>query len=316
MAQTFYKFPSIGQFRNIVKDVRHFDPAAKLTFTGTVKVHGTNAAVVIHPDGTYHCQSRSRIVTTEDDNLGFAAWVAERYCYYADMLSCVRNLYKNDDIVIYGEFAGRGIQKGVAVNAADKFFYIFGVKAGDKWSSLALLNHPEDRARVFFSYDAWGKSIDIDFSQPEASQNELVSITDEVEAQCPLGKHLGLDGTGEGVVWSHMTDDNHLLMFKVKGEKHSVSKVKKLAQVDPEKVASVAAFIEYAVTDNRLQQGLQEVCDGEADREKMGAFLKWVSLDVRKEEFDVLAGNDLTMKDIGKALSGKARAWFFEQEKT
>ena len=45
----------------------------------------------------------------------------------------------------------------------------------------------------------------------------------------------------------------------------------------------------------------------------MGAFLKWVAADVRKEESDVLENNDLTMKDIGKPLSMKARSWFFNQ---
>ena len=63
----FIKFPSIEQYRNIVKRVQHsaryvgyneeknepiINPFAEmptLTFTGTVKLHGTNAGVCYDP---------------------------------------------------------------------------------------------------------------------------------------------------------------------------------------------------------------------------------------------------------------------------
>ena len=41
---------------------------------------------------------------------------------------------------------------------------------------------------------------------------------------------------------------------KVKGEKHSSSKVKKLASVDVEKLNSIKDFVDYAVTESRLEQ--------------------------------------------------------------
>ena len=41
----------------------------------TEKIDGTNACVVVTPDGTVLAQSRSRFITPEDDNFGFAAWV-------------------------------------------------------------------------------------------------------------------------------------------------------------------------------------------------------------------------------------------------
>lgn len=40
----------------------------------TEKIDGTNACVAIFEDGTFHAQSRTRIVTPDDDNQGFAAW--------------------------------------------------------------------------------------------------------------------------------------------------------------------------------------------------------------------------------------------------
>ena len=310
----FYKFPSIGQFRNIVKDVWHFDPAAKLTFTGTVKVHGTNAAIVVHPDGSYHCQSRSRIITVDDDNLGFAAWVRDSG---VDLSQFVR---VGCDVVLFGEFAGRGIQRRVAVNAVDRFFYLFEAAMGHgdgtvNWLPEIYQGAGVNSGEVFRVSEDFGLAeIDIDFAHPEASQNKLVELTEAVEAQCLVGHALGIEGVGEGIVWRHLTDDGQLLMFKVKGEKHSVSKVKKLAQVDPEKVASVQKFLEYAVTEQRLQQGLAEVCGGDADRKYLSAFLKWVSTDVVKEESDVLEASGLTMKDVGNPMSIRGREWFFSKE--
>jgi len=144
--------------------------------------------------------------------------------------------------------------------------------------------------------------------------NDLVELTEQVERECPVGKQFGIDGVGEGIVWKHITEDGGMLKFKVKGQKHSVSKVKKLASVDPEKIESVNNFVKYAVTENRLNQGFQEICDNEPDRAKLGQFIRWVSADIAREEKDVLDANNLTMKDVGHRLSSASRDWFFSKE--
>jgi hypothetical protein len=41
----------------------------------TEKIDGTNASVIVQPDGEVIACSKNRIITTEDDNHGFAAWV-------------------------------------------------------------------------------------------------------------------------------------------------------------------------------------------------------------------------------------------------
>lgn len=89
---------------------------------------------------------------------------------------------------------------------------------------------------------------------------------------------------------------------------------------------SIKEFVDYAVTENRLQQMADEVlgwddlsggmivrvCD--FDRKNLGKFIKAVSSDVLKEELDTMVDSGLEMKDIGSPLSKKARNWFFEQE--
>ena len=95
--------------------------------------------------------------------------------------------------------------------------------------------------------------------------------------------------------------------FKVKGEKHSVSKVKTLAAVDPEKLASIEAFVKYACTETRMEQGIQEIG---LDFTLVGPFLGWMNRDIIKEESDVLAASNLSMNVVGKFISNKAKSFY------
>lgn len=66
-------------------------------------------------------------------------------------------------------------------------------------------------------------------------------------------------------------------------------------------------FVEYAVTEARLEQGVSEVG---LDQTKIGEFIGWINRDINKEEGDVLEASSMTMKDVGKFISNKARAWY------
>ena len=97
----------------------------------------------------------------------------------------------------------------------------------------------------------------------------------------------------------------------VQGQKvRSIAKVNTLAAVDPEKLRNIQEFVEYAVTENRLEQALQEVG---LDVSLTGKFIGWVNKDVYKEEKDVLEANGLTMKEVGNLLSQKAREFYFSK---
>ena len=69
--------------------------------TITEKINGTNACIIIQDGEIIGVQSRKRLITTEDDNYGFARWVD-------DNKSSLINL---GDGYHYGEWAGLGIQK-------------------------------------------------------------------------------------------------------------------------------------------------------------------------------------------------------------
>ena len=78
----------------------------------TEKIDGTNACIAIHNDGTYHVQSRTKIITPEDDNYGFAAWVASR----PDIIAFLGPGYH------YGEWWGGKIQRGYGVTKRFSLF--------------------------------------------------------------------------------------------------------------------------------------------------------------------------------------------------
>jgi len=85
----------------------------------TEKIDGTNAQVLVTDDGRVLAGSRTRWITKENDNFGFAAWVEE----HADEL---RGLGPGRH---YGEWWGPGIQRGYGM--AEKRFSLFNVTKWD-----------------------------------------------------------------------------------------------------------------------------------------------------------------------------------------
>lgn len=330
-------FPSIEQFRNVIRTVNerakhHNVPVPKLWFHGTVKLHGTNAAVARTVGGDLWAQSRTQIITPENDNAGFAAFVAANRAQFVALLDEAESYDRASTgsvVAIYGEWCGGNIQKGVALNQLPKMFVVFAIriKRGEENSFWFL---PSQIRAVFGGCELTNEAIkniehfpswdmDIDFANPALSQNALGEITAAVEAECPAGKALGVSGIGEGVVWRCMgaadgselalrTDD---LVFKVKGEKHSDTKVRTLAPVDIEKVNNVSAFVAQVCTDHRLLKGIDFLREQGApiDVTSTGQFLKWVGGDVVKEESDTMDASGLDRKDVMGAVNKAARNW-------
>lgn len=301
-------YPSIEQFRNVVKSVRDYcrkneTPLPELTFNGTVKLHGTNAGVSLK-GGEFVYLSHKRVICVGDDNYGFAAWMQDR----------VALLPIEEGCTLYGEFCGQGIQKGVAISELPKMFVAFGYKdAEGNWKNIHGFS-PEANSMNMWSINQFPKyGIHIDFSNPEASIEKLTQITEEVERECPVGKYFGVSGVGEGVVWTCMSIPE--LRFKVKGEKHSSSKVKVLASVDIERVNSLKALVDSVLSENRMQQMYDEMVAeyGEFGNEKLGEFLKRCISDCIKEESDTISASGFEIKDFTKKAPDVAKAWFFKE---
>jgi len=323
-------FTEIGQYRQVVREVKshhdytgkdengdaiysHTSPYPVLTFRGTVKLHGTNSSIVKYiNDGQikYDFQSRERIIdlTGKDgDNCGFMREFQKKdYQKLFDDIDC------KSSIAIFGEWCGNGIQKGVAIVELPKMFVIFAVKIDDVYQDMNSFKHLKNEEQNIYNILQFPTfSIDIDFNNPELIQNKLVELTTNVEKECPVAKQFGITGIGEGIVWEHI-NGNERYIFKVKGEKHQNSKVKTLTTVNVEEIENIKTFVEYAVTENRLLQGIDKMRELglSIESKTTGDYLRWVYNDVIKEESDTIAENNIDVKKIGSAISAKARMFW------
>ena len=335
-------YPKIVQFRNVVSNINReitftgldedgnaiYDPSIKkptLTFKGTVKLHGTNASVCFNSENGFWIQSRQKIITVEKDNAGFAFFAESHKLELCSLLDGLIDEHQIDTkiytVSIYGEWAGKGVQKGVGISQLDKAFYVFGVKVSKPqdekfnayWIDSSNVRNVE--CRIFNVEDYETYSIAVDFNMPQLAQNKFGEITEKVEKECPISKAFGIEnGLGEGVVWSVEYKDS-VHRFKVKGDKHSVSKVRTLAHVDVEKLENVKEFVEYSVTENRFNQAIENVFGKEdLDVKKMGDFIRWFIKDITSEEMDTMLKNGLEPRDVNRHISAKVREMFFKAQ--
>lgn len=83
----------------------------------TEKIDGTNAQILITEDGDILAGSRTRWITPQNDNHGFAAWVEGNK----------QELLKLGAGRHFGEWWGSGIQRGYGLQKGDKKFSLFNV---------------------------------------------------------------------------------------------------------------------------------------------------------------------------------------------
>lgn len=81
------------------------------------KIDGTNAQVLITEDGQIFTGSRTRWITPQDDNFGFAKWVEENK---EEVLKLGAGRH-------FGEWWGSGIQRGYNLPKGEKRFSLFNV---------------------------------------------------------------------------------------------------------------------------------------------------------------------------------------------
>ena len=337
------KFPSIEQFRNVVKDitsssryvgydeVEHKDifdeslPLPTITFNGTVKLHGTNAGITYSEESGLYMQNRERIITIEKDNAGFAFFMESRKPIVENMIKEIIDTHNKTEgyITIFGEFCGGSIQKGTSLNSLPKMFVIFGLTykpyiedSAIEWLDINLLKSiPE--LNIYNINDFQTYSIDIDFNNPRSALESLNALTLAVEEECPVGKALGSLGVGEGIVWSADYKGSKL-SFKIKGEKHSKTKVKKIDTTNSKDEEKRIIFANHATPAWRLEQAWQNTFGINNEKmqpqmKELGTFLKLVQSDVIKEEMDMLLELDLEPKMVNRYISKIARDWFISQ---
>lgn len=339
----FYKYPSIENFQNFIKTYKgkkQFDgldennqPIFKdrvfneIELTGTVKLHGTNAAVNVFPDGSIYIQKRSASmpldITKGNAHFSFMQFVYDNQEWFKKARKTVVEVYgnqfENSPITFFGEWCGPGIQKGVGISQIDKKrFFIFGIQEqiSNKWFQLSQIPYNDYTECIWYIAMFGTYTLRANFNDAVTLLEQLDSITLSVENECPVAKEFGVSGIGEGVVWSGYDKDVNFIQFKHKGDKHQ-NPGKKTPKIKTDKDiidnSKIQKFISTVDIVNRLKQCYHELYENQVpSKRETGPVINWVSADIIKEEYHLMKELGIDVADIKTDLSRTIRELFFE----
>lgn len=309
-------FHNIRKYTTQFKDVLNRSPV--VSYKTKIKLHGTNAAVQCHKDGTVVAQSRTAVLSIEKDNCGFAAFVEARKDKF--------NL--KNGFILFGEWIGKNVHKeDVACAKVDKCFVVFGAR--DMSKEEVFIYEPEQLQQMVKDIPnvhvlPWHSSVDVNWS---ASDEDMQPTLDkinlevtEIEEKDPWVESVfGISGVGEGLVFYPVSAAHQgytsfsNLVFKAKGEKHRVLKTKQAVQVSLPETDSIKTFVDTFVTEARLNQGSNTV--GKVSNKNVKKFMMWVLDDVKKESKMELENSKLDWNLISKEIENKSREWYLSKVK-
>lgn len=330
---------SFGNFKaNTLRRLKSTAPYPEVAnYIGTTKIHGTNATIIFRTSGSStapQIQSRNKVLLGGNiDNAGTYAFLSTvpLESLRQQILALCRprppaavaagsdspGELGIQEIYVAGELAGKGVQAKVGISEVDKFYCIFNIRIDGEWVDMrefASVKLPQYRVFNIIDFGLFEVTIDLR-SETTTVLKEMMEKTNVVVACCPVAERLvGIKGPGEGIVWTLCTSDprlrRELHSFKTKGE--ALATTKKVADQNKEKNA---AFAEYAVTERRLEQGLEYLREmgEEIDESNVNMFCKWVCDDALAEERNKAEEMGVSMKAVRKVVVSNAKAWFFLQ---
>ncbi|OYT14614.1 MAG: hypothetical protein B7C24_17465, partial [Bacteroidetes bacterium 4572_77] len=207
MKQKHVSFSKIPQFRDVIRNVNNQSqfggldqngepiynqntPKPKITFDGTVKLHGSNGGISFSNEGVMWFESRNRILSIDSDNNGFWQFCHNREEIFMNLISQIQHFYFNDGnpgiITIFGEYCGQGINQGCAIHQLSKRFVIFAVKivpieSDSYYLDSTNLRDPDND--IYNINDFKTYKVNVDFNYPELSQNKFVEFRCETYFQ-------------------------------------------------------------------------------------------------------------------------------------
>ena len=289
-------------------------------FKTTVKLHGTFAGVR-YKDGVITPLSKTEDLSFERDNSNFAEFVHFNQDHFMLYLKDLSDSLGLEEVQLAGEWVGKKIQKGVGINLIErKTYMMFGIKfkkIGEEkyqWAQLPQeilrqISSKEMNLRSIFEFQT--NTVQFDFNNPQESIKKFDVIRDAIEQECPVAKAIlqeqglydpSVTLIGEGLVATGFWNDRHLV-FKHKGEKHSkVTKTKQPKEADPLE-AQKLEVADKVTPGWRLNQAVSENVKGQIVSKDIGAVVKWVIQDIKKEEQSILRENNFDFEDIQKFVT-------------
>ncbi|RPA92386.1 hypothetical protein L873DRAFT_1817708 [Choiromyces venosus 120613-1] len=306
---------------------------AKAEFRGTVKIHGTNATLVFRDcdnlaDVTI--QSRNKVLVVglaNGDNHGTAEFLAGVPLERLAQLVFGEKKAKFKTMVIAGEFAGKGVMKGVGISQLERFFMVFNICIDDLWQDMG--RHPGvalPQYRVFniMQYKTFRVTINL-YTDTTAVEHQMMTYTQDIGHECPVAKALGGSGPGEGIVWTMLVPIRHhnrrILGFKTKDERFlGTAYAPRIPPQTPvantmiaeESNTPVDDFVNYAVGERRLEQGVEYMMEMgiPLKMENVNRFNRWVINDTLKEESEQMKDLKVHPTFICVKIGNLAGVWF------
>ena len=300
----------------------------ELKIRSTVKIHGTHAdwnCKKIDDTWIVKPQSRNRNISTDNDNCGFAKFTENILSNIIELLNS--HFENNNKVLISGEFAGKNIQKNVAIEHLSTFMTIFDICTDGVWLDVVdIRSFKQNEVGVYNIGQFPVKYSTINLEDPEKDFQKLVSYVSEIEKECPVGKFFGVTGIGEGIVCklighneiSFRDEMNFYLSpsysFKIKGDEHQVSKNKNSTMNIPKVNKNLNVFIKNNACDARFNQGFDYLREYNLplDKTSVGKFIEWVRNDIFKEEYDDIKTLNIEEKLICKEINKAANSFYFK----
>lgn len=290
----------------------------KINLCGTPKLHGTNIGVAFYKNGEYSVQCRNRLVTLDNDHYSICKWLNE------DRINYLRNNLKQfipkdyNVFIVYGEYAGKGIQKGVAISEMERFFAPFVIRViGDNYDYYIKprdidYNLWNDELRVYNLFNTQ-YSIQVDLLNLDIQKliEEIKSYVDGCELEDKFAQYFCVDGIGEGIVWDYQVNNNtYFFKTKIDRFKEKTRKVKRDRSI--EEIKEDELILTYLFDENRLHQGIDYLYEMNLDVNiyNIGTFIKWVIEDTLREEERFIIGNNINPKRVSKVLSKEIVKWY------
>jgi hypothetical protein len=102
---------------------------------------------------------------------------------------------ESQDMIIAGEWIGKGIQKRVVIIQLDLSFVIISVHINGGWVTDSKYPDIADEAVRIYNISRGGYCHEImDLSEPEAALARLTTVTKQVDERCPFATTFFVDG--------------------------------------------------------------------------------------------------------------------------
>lgn len=337
----------------------HTSPYPVKMFHATHKLGGTNCSVQLNSNDSSNWiyQSREKVLFEGDDNFGFRNFMVSPNgqitlkAIYNYLISYFPGQTK---FTIFGEWFGKGIkEKAIHSQFPNKLFFIFDVKKEDGtflnmndtlefslFINESFVPFNGSSLNIYSVYNAsWpGQIVSIDYNEfgenkpwenknfnDFAIVNKLKDIADKKTLDCPIAKHFGLEGLGEGLVLREVifTENNHIggefvkqidndddgVILKIKNRKYENTKnvIEGPKQVK-EKDANVIDFLQIACNENRLEQFFNKMED--PSMKNFMVFIDMVYNDIIKEEQINIDNFKIDLKKLKGEIIGFSRNWY------